>query len=353
MKIKCLLGVLLILAYAFLISSCVADFHGETEYYDVIDSRNVPYKDGMFMVVNNLLCFLDFDTMESLPVCYKPNCTHLNENECPAVKQSPFNTFFVYCDKLYSFESHYEYSQTEKPIVSTRLYVSDVSGANRREVARLDGYLINYGIYVKDGIAYFPATKVTFDDNGIESNYYIEHFYSFNLSNDGFSEIKCVTEGYNTHLSIIGCFDNKLVLEYREGTEKQEISGEKKYLFYCFESNEFEPFSKTVMRVQKEYLIYKESDELIVIQSIYHDEPLYISDHRIVNSEWGAYSVFDGKLILSGDGIAYDMETGEVYLTQLGTIIAYHNAEYIVRTIDGKYMSFPSTEFYLSDIEDE
>ena len=73
------------------------------------------YHDGMLYTdQNGALKFLDFDTLGSIYVCSKPNCTHRpSESKCSAYGMSLYP--FIYGDHIYFFED-YTYHDDEGKI---------------------------------------------------------------------------------------------------------------------------------------------------------------------------------------------------------------------------------------------
>ena len=317
----------------------------DTEYFAELDGRSVIYKDGMYTFENGLLSFLSFDTCKTLPVCYKPNCTHDTE-DCPAYMPN-VSTIFVYGDSLYSFASEYEWDKNDgKATINTTLYRSDVSGANRRKYSSLEGLRVQYGAYVKDGKAYFTASEAEFDETGSTTGSTAEYLYSCDLLDGSMEELAKIAEGYNALLSISGCYDRRLVLEYREGGEDAESQAESRYSFYDPKKGDIEAIKGRVIRAQKGWLILKNGDKL-EIYSTGSNEPYIITDNRYVDPEWGGYAISGNRLILSADGIAIDLETKNEYTTLICTIIARYNDGFIVRIAGQQgYKLVTDGEFY-------
>ena len=66
-------------------------------------------EEGDFRVINGLLYYIDFETMEGIPICNKPNCRHISWKEDRNTKCDAANidisTVFPYEGKLYGFRS--------------------------------------------------------------------------------------------------------------------------------------------------------------------------------------------------------------------------------------------------------
>ena len=51
----------------------------QSDYMEVWGGTTV--EEGDFRVINGLLYYIDFETMEGIPICNKPNCRHISWKE--------------------------------------------------------------------------------------------------------------------------------------------------------------------------------------------------------------------------------------------------------------------------------
>ena len=81
---------------------------------------------GYFGVINGLLYYVDFETMNAVPICNKPDCRHISWMEDRNTKCNAANTdiwnLFPYKGKLYGFRSLAD--------GGSELVVSDLDGSN-------------------------------------------------------------------------------------------------------------------------------------------------------------------------------------------------------------------------------
>ena len=81
---------------------------------------------GYFGVINGLLYYVDFETMNAVPICNKPDCRHISWMEDRNTKCNAANTdiwnLFPYKGKLYGFRSLAD--------GGSELIVSDLDGSN-------------------------------------------------------------------------------------------------------------------------------------------------------------------------------------------------------------------------------
>lgn len=81
----------------------------DAAYYDM--SYNV-YENGLLYTVPNAsgtqACFLDYETMNGVPLCNKPNCTHSDSSCVSNLCAGSFMVPVIYHDYVYWFASNYE-----------------------------------------------------------------------------------------------------------------------------------------------------------------------------------------------------------------------------------------------------
>lgn len=332
--------IIMFILAAIMLCSCGSADDYETSQYDI-------YKNGMFHTSDGMLMFLDFDSMVSVPICPKPNCPHTDPNTCSALGIS--NSRFIYNDKLWWFDSEYIYDENGEISARSTLYSADTDGTNRMKAAVLDGLsVLSSYIYVKNGKAYFEA-KDFGNENGMSTGYDKVYLYSYDIESKDFSEIYAVKEGYHAEIYIIGGYENLLALRLTNGIEdKSNLDAPRQYMFYNFDSGEFEECENVIRRAQNDWLITIEDDGTIVVNHAYSDDEFRITDGRFIQAFWGDYRVFDEMLMCTGDGLAYELKTGKVHTTQVCNIIAYYKGKYIVRLIDSPdYVVFTKKELFL------
>lgn len=79
----------------------------QSDYMEVGFGTTV--EEGYFRVLNGLLYYIDFETMEGIPICNKPNCRHISWKEDRNTKCDAANidisTAFPHEGKLYGIRS--------------------------------------------------------------------------------------------------------------------------------------------------------------------------------------------------------------------------------------------------------
>ena len=90
-----------------LLLSCLLYTSFQSDYMKIWGGTTV--EEGDFRVINGLLYYIDFETMEGIPICNKPNCRHISWKEDRNTKCDAANidisTVFPYEGKLYGFRS--------------------------------------------------------------------------------------------------------------------------------------------------------------------------------------------------------------------------------------------------------
>ena len=348
---KKLLGILI--AVILLLCACgsVSSDDDETFYYRSPDGINLAYKNGMFRSAdgNGMLTFLDFDSMVTVPICPKPNCSHTDPNTCSAL--GIHHARFIYDDKLWWFDIEDAYDKNGENSENSILYSADIDGTHRMKVAVLDEFSVSSpSIYVKNGKAYFDAKDIGWDnEHGVSSHYDKVSLYSYDFESKEFTELFAVKEGFHAEIFIIGRYENLLALRITDGIEDQSnLNPPRRDVFYDFDSGEFTECGKKVHSAQKDWLITIEDDGTIVVNRAYSDEEYRITDERFTQAFWGGYCIFDGMLLCTTDGLAYELKTGKVRTTQACNIRAYYNGKYIVNFTDSaEYVAVTKKELFL------
>lgn len=340
---------ILFVSILFIFSSCgSAGTDDETLYY--VSPSEIAYKNGMFRVADGIgmLEFLDFDSMVTAPICPKPNCSHTDPSTCSALGINGVR--FIYDDKLWWFDNDTVYENGEIHVFSP-LYSADVDGTNRVKVAVLDGmYVLSPSVYVKNGKTYFEARNFGRDNkSGNSTGYDKVYLYSYDFENKEFTELFAVKEGYHAEISIIGRYENSLALRITDGIENQlDLNPPRRYMFYDFDSGEYTECGKKIHLAQKDWLISSEDDGTIIVDRAYSDEKYSITDERFTQAFWKGYRIFDGMLMCTGDGYAYELKTGKVRTTQICSLHAYYKGKYIVSFMNSnEYIELTKKELFL------
>ncbi len=138
----------------------LADYRGFMEY---MTPDGAYYQD---LFAGDRMSFIDFKTMNSFPVCSRPNCLHNDPETCSAFGIS---TLSVYDGHIYFVENTDE---------GANIYRASLDGAERKKVASLEGYSLN-ALFVSGNMGYTVVYENIVDGTGfrtLEENQYVETF---------------------------------------------------------------------------------------------------------------------------------------------------------------------------------
>ncbi len=221
-------------------------YHIITPEVSMFSAENNIYENGaVYFSPTQQACFLDFESMQGIPLCNKPNCTHKDDN---CLSNICGNTPIIYNDFVYYFESKNEIVDAEdKKSQNCNVYskciraslgtgeiqtFSEFEGIDPTECYR---YVINdkmlyfigaYNAYQwNDGTWSYSANGgkqylCSIDlDNG--------EFYNYGLVNDSpYAENNIVIEGnsrnsVSNQVIISGIYNNKIYMYYKYVEDQQ------------------------------------------------------------------------------------------------------------------------------------
>ena len=213
--------------------------------------RNV-YDNGLVYHQGSIAMFLDFATMQSMPICNKPNCTH-SDSTCVA-KSCVANTNtiepIIYHDKIYYFTSTNKIvdaddGKSQSFSIHSTCFCSNIKTGETETFLQFDNYDPTGSVnsVLIDSKWYFIAS----DDNayrrndgswsyGMGGKQYLccidletADFQNYGLVNDSpFAEYNNIREGnytgtFNAQVMIEGVYDNKIYMYYQYVTDQNEL----------------------------------------------------------------------------------------------------------------------------------
>lgn len=312
-----------------LFCACTAAKTFETDYFATLSYRYIPYKNGMFHKNGSVMEYLDFDSMISVPICPKPNCTH-DSSSCSAWGIG--DCVFINGKKLCWFDTK-TVMANDRPSTSSDLICADSDGTNRMSIAELDEVVPSGGAYIKNDMLYFCAVKRGYDELTLSSNGYDQMFlYRYDMAAKEFTEVFSAEEGYGSDVMLLGCFENALILRYSNGTEVKRSISDFKYLCYDLSTFDICELEDKVIRAQKDYLITENENGKIIVKPAGEDE-IVITNEAVINAGWkDSYRIFDNYLFSESDGFAYDLSSNEIMkINTPGIIVTKYKEKYIVR----------------------
>ncbi len=177
-------------------------------YYLISDGAY--YVDGFSSA--GRVSFADFESMDSFPVCAKPNCQHNDPETCSAFGLSNGSDVMLcrYDGSLYFVENIREMSAKSGVSSCANIYKSDPDGSGRRKVATLKGCTLS-GLYVSGDRGYTVAAEEIADENGLptaEYNYYAE---SFDFKTNDLKNLGQISRLYSSDtVGVVGEYGGKI-----------------------------------------------------------------------------------------------------------------------------------------------
>lgn len=314
--------------------SCVATNYDKTVYFGYISPDQIAYENGQIFIdygKSQVVKFADFDSLITVPICPKPNCSHTNESECSALGIN--GTIFVYNDSLCWLSSEIGYDGVGNLTDNTILYMSNADGTHRKQIAVLEGYRVSGGAFVYGEKVYFCATDVIYE-SGRSTEYALEYLYTYDFGEKRFEQVEYLAEGYNSGANIRGSFGDALFMIYQGTSEmnlKEDYDEHRKFAIYNLESNKLDVLDEYTVNASEDCLICFNDDGVVFVRRL-NGEEIYIYSDRIIAQTANDYKIINDKLFSSFYGAAYDLKTGTEYdLSGLGVVIAYYNGKYILK----------------------
>lgn len=136
------------------------------------------------------LNFVDFENLNATILCSKPNCTHMDQDECSSFGMD--NHPILYGEKLYFFDEETIFDGSEITNI-TSVYKAEPDGTNRIKVSTIEGLnLLSYTrMLIVDDKAYFSMDKTGWnEDHTATSGYNEVWFCSFDFTTNAFERIR-------------------------------------------------------------------------------------------------------------------------------------------------------------------
>ena len=306
------------------------------------------------------LNFTDFETMQSVIVCSKPNCTHSDEGECSAFGMDNFT--IMYEDKLYFFDTEVIY-ENDDVREDTTIYKADLDGTNRTALYTIKGYNVETArILVAEDTAYFTVRNVKWsEDKTTKSGREILWLASYKISENKFLMLEKLCEGYSTGIYMYGLWKGGVYFAQTSSEEQwdwdpEDPSGlnrewdERECVYNIAEKTVSEYELPEPFCVECGYYIHQKDGGLAVLTEDGNEK-------FIANFSAHPYNkIVNGKIFDVPNGLCVDLETGSVItlksvdgLTQEFIPAAFFDGNYIFKnyTNDGRgYIKIPENELF-------
>lgn len=292
------------------------------------------------------LHFYDFSSMTDVYICPNPNCPHTDPKSCSSYGMDCCP--ILYGGNIYFFENTIEH--TDNGVVcNSKLYKANIDGTGRFKMAELEG--LSVAVYSRillfNGKIYFCPEKTEFTDTGNSTSHGSVYLYSYDFSENKFSELKKLVEGYSCNTWLYGEFGGDIYLNYSYSEneydytilfdENAESPFTIKNIKFSLESGEIEELDYTIDYISGEYLFTSTDSNCMTITH---------PDGKETTAEYfGDVSVFNGYVFDRTNLSAYEISTGKSFKLKtddkMTEIIDFIDGEYILRknTDDGRVYS--------------
>ncbi len=207
-----------ILALALLLTGCSAKPSSDTSRV-ISGYGNLCNNGELYADSSGRLNFCDFESLQSVILCSRPNCTHNDPEECSAFGLG--NAPMLYGDKLYAMTVTRDYSDGAW-IKSTEILSANTDGTGRVTKKTItDRSPIAGSITLLMGNRiYFALQKTHLDEMGNSDGYAEIYLCSYDFSSGEYAEISKAVEGYSSGLTVIGEYNGRVYYNTSHAEEK-------------------------------------------------------------------------------------------------------------------------------------
>lgn len=309
------------------------------------------------------VAFMDFETLNSFPLCARPNCTHDSPETCTAFGLASGATVMLaaYDNSIYFVENEKEISDKTGITNRATVYKADLDGSNRIKVATLENYTLD-SFFVSGSKGYTIASEQVLGDditvNTLEYKYYVAEF---DFETNKINIYDMVAHFYSTDsISIIGEYGG-MIYYLCTGSEElpqdmsmthpdwfDAIHSTTVMKFYCFDPQSktaTEPkipmpgerdgmkwFNADIVAAADGYYVCQQKDTAIIASP--DGELMKIDNHRL--TETASDIPINGMMFNSDTELATELSTGDIYklkseaIGNAESIIAYQKGEYVL-----------------------
>ncbi len=309
------------------------------------------------------MSFEDFSSLDSFPVCSKPNCSHNDPEECSAFGLSDGSDVMLCCygGSLYFVKNIRETSAKSGISSRAEIYKADSDGSERRKIAALEGYTLS-SFYVFGNKGYTVAAEEIADENGLptmEYNYYAE---SFDFKTNEIKNLGQISRLYTSDtVRVIGEYGGKIYYMSVGAEERPEGLSEASpdyfdslhaltvtRIFALDPDTESLTESELPVPSDREGMNWPAPDIVAAAEGFYvcqqGDTAIIaspdgnvrkIEDHRL--TERAADYPVNGMMFNAETLLATELATGDIYKLKAGAI---EENEAIIAYCDGSYILF-------------
>lgn len=352
----------------------------ETAYYDI--GYNV-YENGLLYTTGqNQACFLDYKTMNSVPLCNKPNCTHRDNSCISKLCLSVSSLTFVYNDHIYWFTSDYKITdakdgKSQNAEIHTKCMRSVLNTGEAEPFAEIDGVFMNHQIdlaIVWDTLYIIGSRELYQNEDGTWGGFSRsreQYLYSLNLETaevKNYGQINDLPYAENnwihgssiySEVEIDGIYNDKLYMHYQYVKAPQIIidfinsdrkSDEEPEIPWLYENKclDLKTYEISVSDlpyawwIQDNTYIYREDEAFFVMD----ENGNAVAADNMPDNKCYDFTFVNGKLWKCSSGNGFDPKTGEEFIlnnkySHFGAkVMDYVDGQYIVKYYDNGNIAF-------------
>ncbi len=379
-----------IFTFALLTTFCLTGCNAQ-EKQSYIQNKKIAYYDIGYNVYENGLLytdelgqtayFLDYETMNGVPLCNKPNCTHKDTSCISKLCISPVSPMtFIYNDYLYWFNSEYKIAESadgksQEAEIHTKCIRAALNTGELETFAEIDGVFMDSQIdlaIVGDTLYIIGSYQLHLNEDGtydLASRSKAQYLYSLNLEsadvkNHGQINDSPYAENNWIHgvsvfseVEIDGVYNDKLYMHYRYVKNPQDM----------IDFLEQDPFNNNISAselpwVYENKCLDLETGEINVSDLPYawwiqdntyiyqEDETFFVMDKdgnsvaagNMYENECYDFTFVNGKLWKCSSGNGFDPEIGAEFILKDkyahfgAAVMDFVNGQYIVQYYDEK-----------------
>lgn len=334
------------------------------------------YDNGVIFIIDNMAYLLDYNSMQGIPLCNKPNCIH-NDSSCIAWQCGSALLPIIYQDCVYYFTASNEVVDAEDGLFQTVEIDGNLNMASLKSgktslfvnIQNLDMSKITEAIVI-DNILYVIGCYGAEQANDGNWVYYAkggaQYFCSINLDTGDFTNYGLVNDSpyaknnvvkkgnsifsFDDDVIIDGIYNDKIYMHYKFVKDQQELEGiidnskEESDINWCYEVKCFDPTTKELSIIDlppakcinENNYIYQNAEGNYTIM----DSEGGCVTTSVLNTDHSVYLTFvNGKLWSDGLNCCFDVETqniyeyNEKYVDSEAVVIDFVNDQYVVRYV--------------------
>ena len=358
----------------------------DSAYYDM--SYNV-YENGLVYTVSKTAgtqaCFLDYETMNGIPLCNKPNCAHTDSSCVSNLCAGSFLEPVIYHDYVYWITSDHkivdsEDGKSQTADIHTKCMRAKLDSGSVETFAEIDGVYMKNQIdlaIVKDTLYIIGSREVYQNENdgtwGGFSRSGEQYLYSINLDSAEVHNYGQINDSphakYNwsygasiwSEVKMEGIYNDKLYMYYRYVEDPQiiidylntdwiENGNPRKDIPWVIENKclDLKTGEITVSNlpyawwIGENYYVYEENDKFFILD----ENGKKTAAENMCDNETYDFTFINGKLWKGSINQGFDIKTNEKlslsekYSDKNAMVMDFVNEQYVVRYFENNELKF-------------